>query len=149
MYIGDYFLSEEALWIMVLVICIIVEVATLGLATIWFAVGAIIAWMLALIGASLAVQITIFFVSSFILLYYTRPLAIKVFKIGNTKTNVESIVEKIGIVTEKIDNIKGTGLIKIDGQVWTARSHQDEIIEEDSIVMVKEVKGVKLYVIKK
>jgi membrane protein implicated in regulation of membrane protease activity len=140
---------HSSFWLIILVIGLIIEAITLGLATIWFAFGALVAWILAMFNFHPAVQITVFFVVSLILLYYTRPVAVKYLKLGHTKTNYESIVQKTGIVTERIDNFASTGLVKVEGQIWTARSSNNEIIEKDSIVLIEEVKGVKLFVIKK
>ncbi|TCT14689.1 membrane protein implicated in regulation of membrane protease activity [Natranaerovirga pectinivora] len=136
----------DMLWLIILVLSLLIEALTLGLATIWFAFGALAAWVLSLFGIHMAVQVTVFFVISFVMLYYTRPVAIKVLKIGKTKTNYESIIGKEGVVTEEINNLKGVGVVKVDGNTWTARGKTNEIIERDSVIKVAEVIGVKLIV---
>lgn len=141
--------SITTFWLVVLVLSLIIEAATLGLATIWFAFGALIAWLLAVLNLHLAIQIFVFFGISFVLLYFTRPLAIKVLKIGGTKTNYESLIGRTCIVTETINNMKGQGAVKVDGNIWSARALQEEVIDLDTIVEIKEVKGVKLIVVKK
>ncbi|TCK90569.1 membrane protein implicated in regulation of membrane protease activity [Natranaerovirga hydrolytica] len=133
-------------WLIILVVSLFIEAITLGLTTIWFAFGALVAWGLSLLNVHLALQITVFFVVSFVMLYYTRPIAAKYLNIGKVKTNYESIIGKKGVVVETVDNIKGQGVVKIDGNTWTARATNEEVIEKDSVVTITEVKGVKIIV---
>ncbi|MCT4543359.1 MAG: NfeD family protein [Vallitalea sp.] len=134
------------IWLGVLVICLILEAATLGLTTIWFAFGALVSLLVALLGGSIVFQVILFIVVSLCLLYFTRPIAIKVLKIGHAKTNYESIIGKIGIVMEDIDNLTAKGQVKVDGQMWSCRSLLGDSIEKGVKVRVNEVKGVKLIV---
>jgi membrane protein implicated in regulation of membrane protease activity len=129
-----------------MVVCLVVEISTLGLASIWFAGGALLAMIIALIGGPLWLQILVFLVASIVLLIFTRPLATKFFNQNRTKTNVESVVGKQAIVTEAIDNIKGQGRIVTDGMEWTARSFDSSVIEEGSIVTIEKIEGVKAFV---
>ena len=139
-------LSNEVLWIVVAVVCVIIEAATLGLTTIWFAAGAIIALIFAEFNAPLLVQILAFLISSSVILYFTRPIAQRVLKIGHTRTNADRLLGKIAIVSVKIDPFEGTGQVKVSGKVWSAKSHDDQIIEENSKVEIVEIQGVKLVV---
>lgn len=134
------------IWLAVLIICLVLEAATLGLTSIWFAFGALASLIFSLLGVSIFIQILIFIIVSICLLYFTRPIAVKVLKIGHVKTNYESIIGKIGIVTEDIDNLASMGQVKVEGQVWSCRTLSGMQITKGQKVIVKEVKGVKLIV---
>jgi len=129
----------------VAVIFAIIETLTFGLTTIWFAMGALVAMIAAIIGIGIMGQIFIFLIVSAVLIYFTRPVAKKYLKIGATKTNVNSIVGLIGIVTKRIEPFN-TGQVKVAGQIWTAKSISNEPIEEGKQVKVIKVEGVKLIV---
>lgn len=135
------------IWVVLLVICVVVEIATMGLTTIWFAGGAFIALILAIIGLPSYVQIAVFLVVSLALLFFTRPIAVRFFNKDRVKTNAESLVGKKAIVTGKIDNLKSTGQVTVSGMEWTARGIvEDAIIPEGAIVTVVAISGVKLIV---
>ena len=139
-------MSLSLIWLIVMVVCLVVEISTLGLASIWFAGGALLAMIIALIGGPLWLQILVFLVASIVLLIFTIPLATKFFNRNRTKTNVESVVGKQAIVTEAIDNIKGQGRIVTDGMELTAISFDSSVIEEGSIVTIEKIEGVKAFV---
>jgi membrane protein implicated in regulation of membrane protease activity len=134
------------IWLGVLIICVILEAATLGLTTIWFAFGALASLLISLFGVGIFIQIVVFIVVSLCLLYFTRPIAVKVLKIGRVKTNYESIIGKVGIVIDEINNLAAKGQVKVDGQIWSCRSINGDTIEKSKKVKVLEVKGVKLIV---
>lgn len=135
-------------WIAVFVILVLIEVFTAELTTIWFAGGALIAFVLSLFsGISIWIQLTVFIVVSVVLLLCTRPALIRLMEKRKLKTNVETIPGKTAIVAEKIDNLKSTGSVEINGLSWTARSeNNDEIISVGSTVEVLRVEGVKVIV---
>lgn len=139
-------MSLSIIWLIVMVVCLVVEISTLGLTSIWFAGGALLALIISLIGGPVWLQALVFFVTSIVLLVFTRPLATKYFNKNRTKTNVESISGKQAIVTETIDNLKGTGQIVTDGMEWTARSLDASIIEEGCVVTIEKIEGVKAIV---
>lgn len=139
-------MSLAIIWLIVLVACLIIEISTLGLASIWFAGGALLAMLIAVIGGPLWLQILVFLVTSIVLLIFTRPIATKYFNKNRTKTNVESVVGKQAIVTENIDNLKGAGRIVTNGMEWTARSLDDSKIEEGAVVVIEKIEGVKAIV---
>ena len=87
----------SVLWLAVLAVLLVIEIATLGLTTIWFAGGALIAFLVSLAGGPLWLQITLFLIVSVVLLLFTRPLALKYMNKGVEKTNVDSIPGKSGI----------------------------------------------------
>ncbi|MBP5310782.1 MAG: NfeD family protein [Lachnospiraceae bacterium] len=134
-------------WIVVAVVMAIIEAFTLGLTTIWFAGGAVIAAIFAGFGAPIAVQVIRFAVVSLGLLFFTRPLVSKGFNKTRTLTNSEGLVGKHAYVTEDIDNVKATGKIKVDGMEWSARTLSDGIqIATGALVEVKSIEGVKTIV---
>ena len=106
-------MSLSIIWLIVLVVCLVVEISTLGLASIWFAGGALLAMLIAMIGGPLWLQVLIFLVTSVVLLIFTRPIAMKYFNKNREKTNVDSKIGKQAIVTVTIDNLKGEGSIII------------------------------------
>ncbi len=134
-------------WLALLILCIGVEVLTLGLTSIWFAGGALVAIFASLLYAPVFVQIILFFVVSLVLLFFTRPIAVRYFNRDRIKTNVESIVGRQAIVISEIDNIRAAGQVTVNGQEWTARSYDDKVkLPEGMVVVVKAVNGVKLIV---
>lgn len=140
-------MSEVTIWLAVLVVCVGIEIATMGLTTIWFAGGALVSAILAALNAPLWLQIVAFFVVSLILLYLTRPIAVKYFNKDRVKTNVESLIGRQAIVISEIDNLQGIGQVTVGGQEWSARSVKDDVqLPVGSVVVVRSVSGVKLIV---
>ncbi|SDY77483.1 Membrane protein implicated in regulation of membrane protease activity [Proteiniborus ethanoligenes] len=142
----DFQLTNTMLWLILAVAFGIIEAVTLGIATIWFALGALVAWIFAAFDAPLIVQILAFLLSSGILLYFTRPIAQKFLKIGHTKTNADTLKGKTGIVIENIDNIQGTGQVNVGGQIWSAKTAYNEKIDEGTQIEILDIQGVKLVV---
>ncbi|MDD6035070.1 MAG: NfeD family protein [Lachnospiraceae bacterium] len=136
----------EIIWLIILAVCLISEIATLGLVTIWFAGGALVAFFVALVTDSLLIQMIVFFAVSLLLLFFTRPIAARFYNNKRTKTNVESLVGEYCKVTEEIDNFNGTGTVFLNGLEWTARSKSEEVIPLDTRVKVCAVDGVKVIV---
>ena len=134
------------MWLVVAAIMIIIEIATLGLTTIWFAGGALVSAVVAYYGANWLLQILVFAVVSLILLLLTRPLAVKHLMKNQEKTNAEANVGKKANVTETIDNSQFKGVVLLGGLEWTARSENNEVIEAGSSVVVKSISGNKLIV---
>lgn len=137
---------EPVYWLIALVVLLIVEIITLGLTTIWFAGGALIAFLAAVMGMSTIVQVIIFLVVSFVLLFFTRPIAAKYFNTNRIRTNSESLIGQEAKVTMKIDNFNQQGMVVVNGQEWSARSADDQIIEPEKPVIIVQISGVKLIV---
>ncbi|MBQ9510270.1 MAG: NfeD family protein [Clostridia bacterium] len=131
-------------WLVVLVLSIIVEGATLALVSVWFMPASIVALVLALCNVPLWVQIVAFIVVSVGTLSFLRPVFKKMLKLKTVPTNSDALIGQKGIVVENIDNIAATGAVKIDGQVWSARSAEGENIAEGEVVTVSSIEGVKL-----
>ena len=131
-------------WLIIVIVMAVIEIITLGLTTIWFAGGALVAFIASLLGADLAVQIILFIVVSVALMALTRPLAVNYLKRDRVKTNAESLIGKLGVVKEKVDNLNAQGIVSVEGQEWTARAIDDEMIPLYAVVEVVEIRGVKL-----
>ena len=133
-------------WIFIFAVLVVVELITMGLTTIWFAGGALIALIFSIIGLPVWMQFAVFIVGSGLLLYFTRPIAVKYFNKTRTKTNIEAKIGKQAIVISEIDNLQGIGQVKVEGMDWSARSFNGEPIKVGEVVVVKRVEGVKLIV---
>ncbi len=134
------------IWLVVLAILLVIEFLTLGLTTVWFAGGALVAFLVSLAGGPLWLQLLLFIAVSVVLLLFTRPLAVKYLNKDVQKTNVDSILGQKGIVTATIDNLKAEGQVTIQGMEWTARAKNGNTIEKGKVVRVTAVEGVKLIV---
>lgn len=140
-------MKEVAFWLILLIICIGIEIPTMGLTTIWFAGGALVAIFAAVVGAPIWLQAVIFIVVSLLLLFFTRPVAVKYFNKDRAKTNVESMVGRQAIVISEIDNLQGVGRVTVGGQEWSARSADEQVnIAVGAVVTVVAINGVKLIV---
>ena len=134
-------------WLIALIVFLVIEAVTLGLATIWFAGGALVALIAAMCGAGLGIQVASFLVVSLVLLFFTRPLAVRFLNKDTLKTNVDRVVGMEGVVTEEISNLAGTGKVSLGGNMWTARTENEGgTIPVDAVVTVLRVEGVKLIV---
>lgn len=134
-------------WLIIFVACIVIEIITMGLTTIWFAGGSLVAAISAAFSAPLWLQLLLFVAVSFVLLYFTRPIAVKYFNKDRIKTNVESLIGKQAIVISEIDNLQGIGQVTVGGQEWSARTVKDGItLPVGCVVVIRAINGVKLMV---
>ncbi|MCI5494636.1 MAG: NfeD family protein [Lachnospiraceae bacterium] len=133
------------IWIGLIVVFLIIEIITVGLTTIWFAGGALAALIACGLGLNTVGQSVIFLVVSLLLLFFTRPWALKYVTPHRTRTNYEEAVGQTVRVTETVDNRASTGTAVLNGQEWTARSEADDVvIPKDAMATVVAVSGVKL-----
>ena len=140
-------MNNTVFWLIVLVVLIATEIATMGLTTIWFAAGALVAAIISLLGGNVWWQVGIGLVVSLLLLFFTRPIAVKYFNRERVRTNVESLVGRQAIVISEVNNLQGTGQVNISGQEWSARASSDSVIYPvGSVVNVVAISGVKLIV---
>lgn len=141
---------EAIVWLAVAIVLLVVEIITLGLTTIWFAGGALVACIAAALQADFLVQMILFLVVSVVLLFFTRPVAIRYMNKNRTKTNSESLVGKEAVVLQEINNLKAAGQVQVNGIEWTARAeNMEDVIEKGAIVCIKKIEGVKLIVKRK
>ena len=133
-------------WLIVMVVLIIAEAATVGLVSIWFAGGALSALIAASLGAKPWLQLVLFLAVSAALLLALRPIARKLGHDKDYATNVYANIGKLAIVVEPIDNLRGTGRVMIGSVDWTARSDDGSVIPKGEKVRVLRVEGVKVCV---
>ncbi len=134
-------------WLIAAGVFFIVEMATIGFLSFWLGIGALLAMATSFFVDSIIVQSIVFLLSSTLLIIFTKPLVNKFIKVPKEiKTNAYSIVGKRGIVVSKINNTDGIGQIKIDGEVWSAKSINDEEIEKNTEIEITEIDGVKAVV---
>lgn len=134
-------------WLVVLILAIIVEVCTMGLSSIWFAGGALVSVLAAMLSLPLWLQILLFLVVSILLLVFTRPVAVKYFNKDRIRTNVESMIGRQAIVVSEINNLQGIGQVAVGGQEWSARSEDEAgCFAVGTVVEIVAVSGVKLIV---
>jgi len=140
-------LSMTVIWLVILVVLVVIELLTMGLTTIWFAGGALVATVVSLFGVPLALQIILFLVVSALLLYFTRPIAVKYFNKDRVRTNAESLVGRQAIVISEIDNLQGVGQVNVGGMEWSARTRVDGVrLPVGTVATILAINGVKLIV---
>ena len=134
-------------WLIAAGVFFIIEMATIGFLIFWLGIGALLAMVTSFITDSILIQVIVFVVTSTVLLVFTRPLVNKFVKVPKeVKTNAYSIIGKKAIVVKNINNVEGDGQVKIDGEVWSAKSADDEEISKDTEVEIVEIDGVKAVV---
>ena len=136
----------STVWLALMIVFLVGEGATAAVTTIWFAAGALAAMIASFLGAQVWLQSVIFGVVSVVLLLALRPFIKKYITPKQTKTNIDAVIGKEGLVTQRIDNIAGTGKVKLDGMEWSARSTSNEPVEEGTLIKVDRIEGVKVFV---
>ena len=120
-------LMEPIIWLGVLAVLLVIEGLTTALTTIWFAGGALAAAIAAGIGMGIVPQLLLFFCVSLVLLFFTRPAALKLMRKDTEKTNVEGLLGKKAVVIQKINNLAQTGQVRINDIEWMARTSDDSV----------------------
>ena len=134
-------------WLIAMIVLLVIEGIVPGLVSIWFAAGALIALISALFGAPLWMQVMWFLLVSIVLLVLTRPLANKYVNSRVTATNADRLIGMDCLVTEDVDNLRGTGAVTVDGKTWTARmADQDSKALKGTIVRAERIEGVRIIV---
>ena len=134
------------LWVGLMVVFGILELSTVNLVSIWFVAGSLVAMIAALSGASLWVQIILCLVTAGILLAFLQPFVRKFVSPKKTATNADMVLGREAYLTEEVDNIRGTGSLKLDGKEWTVRSVDQSLLPAGTLVKIVRLEGVKLYV---
>lgn len=139
-------MGEDTLfWLIAFVLLVVIELITVGLTTIWFAIGSLVAILVAELGGNFLLQSGLCLLVSFFLIVFTRPFALKHLNIKRVRTNAQGMVGKPARVTEEVNNIAGTGTAVIDGKEWMARSEQEgEVFPAGTVAEIVEIRGVKL-----
>lgn len=141
-------MADWQVWLIAAVVLAIGEILTAGFFVLWFALGAGAATIAALLGLNIDWQTIIFLLVSFLLVLFTRPIVQRFAhrRDANVKTNLEAIEGKLGLVTEQIDNVVGTGQVRLQGETWSARSVGGEHFAVGTRVTIVGVDGVRLVV---
>ena len=135
-------------WAIAIVVFLGVESMTTALVSIWFALCSVFAFFSALLNASILIQAIVFFVVSVLALVFTWPLTRKYVQCKLIPTNADRVIGQVCKVTETIDNENSKGAVYADGKSWSARSEDGSIIQEGSLVEIKKISGVKVFVTK-
>lgn len=134
-------------WLVLLVVLIVIELITMGLTTIWFAGGALAAALVSIPNTPVVLQVIVFLIVSLVLLFFTRPVAVKYFNKDRVRTNIEGMIGRQAIVVSEINNVEGIGQVNTGGMEWSARSsYHNVVLPVGAVVTVLGVDGVKLIV---
>lgn len=144
--IVDTIMSGQALWLVLMMVFIAVEITTVSLTSIWFALGCLAALISSLFGAPLWLQIAWCLGVSILTLIFTKPLAQKYLNSKTQPTNADMVIGATCVVLEPISNLSETGTVKVDGKVWTARSEDGTVFAPGERVKAVRIEGVKLIV---
>ena len=134
------------IWLIAAGVFLVLEIFTMGFLVFWLSIGCLLAALVSLITDSIIIQTAVFVFSSILLIFATKPLVKKFAEKDNTKTNVYSLAGKKAIVIEDIDWVAGTGQIKFEGQVWSAKTSEQVNIEKGTEVEIEKIEGVKAFV---
>lgn len=144
---NDIALAFMILWFVIILGSAVVEILTMDLTSVWFSIGALVAFLLGLVGVNPIVQLLVFIVVSIALLLSVRPIAKNYFRTNVISTNSDRLVGKVAICTKAIEE-GARGEVKVDGKIWTAIAHDASAIEEGDKVEILAIEGVKLIVVK-
>lgn len=136
----------ELIWMGLLLVFGIGEAITVGLTSIWFAAGALAALICSLAGGNMALQIILFFVVSALSIAAFRPIARKYIQSRVQPTNIDSIIGREVLVTEKISNLHSVGAVNVGGLTWSARSVDNTELPAGTLVRIQRIEGVKVFV---
>jgi len=134
------------IWLIAAGVFLVLEIFTLGFLVFWLSIGCLLAMLISFITDSIIIQTTVFVFSSSFLIFATKPLVKKFTAKDTTKTNVYSLAGKKAIVIEDIDWVAGTGQIKFEGQVWSAKTSEQINIAKGTEVEIEKIEGVKAFV---
>ncbi len=134
------------IWLIASGIFFICEIITVGFLVFWLGIGALIAMLVSFFTSNIIVQMSVFVISSGLLIFATRPLVNKISKKDVVPTNVYSLIGKKAVVTEDIDWVTGKGQIKFEGEIWSAKSKEQINIPAGSEVEIVSIEGVKAFV---
>ena len=138
--------NMPAVWLVLMIILLVIEGVVPGLVSIWFAIGALGGMATAALGGDLWVQIAVFLALSALSLLLFKPLSKKMFLNKVSRTNADRVLGENALVTETVDNALAKGQVRVDGQIWSARSAHDVVIPEGTEVRVLRIEGVKVIV---
>ncbi len=132
-------------WLALVVLFTLIEVFTLGLTTIWFALGSLLMVFLSPLPIPFGWQVLLFLVISSVLLVLTRPVAVRKLRVGRAKTNADALVGTKALVIKDITEFE-KGLVRVHGVEWSAQSVDGSALPQDSICVIERIEGVTLSV---
>lgn len=135
-----------SIWLIAAGVFFVAEMITTGFLIFWLGIGALLAMITSFITTSVMIQTIVFVISSCILIPLTKPLADKFTSKKSVPTNSYSLINKHGIVTMDIDPIEGVGQVKVNGEIWSAKSENESSIPKGTEIEVIKIDGVKLVV---
>ena len=134
-------------WLILSGIFFVFEMATVGFLIFWLGIGALTAMIISFFVDNVIIQTAVFAVTSIALIFLTKPFVKKFAKPGaNVKTNAYSIIGKNAMVTKEIDSDAKVGQIRVGGDVWSAKTENEEVIPAHAEVKVLRIEGVKAIV---
>ncbi|MCR5542718.1 MAG: NfeD family protein [Eubacterium sp.] len=139
-------MSYGTFWVIVAAVTLVIEIISLGLSSIWFTGGAIVAAVIGYMHGPLWLQVVAFIVVSTLLLFLMRPLAKKKLAVGTEKTNTDSLIGRVEKIIVTVDNNAGTGMLKIGDVEWRAVSVDGSVIPAETLVKIEKIEGTKLFV---
>lgn len=134
------------IWLIIAGLFIIIETFTSGFLIFWFGIGALVSMIISIFIEDIFIQTIIFIISSVILIFATKPFVKKFTNSQTISTNINSLIGKTGIVVKEIDNLASVGQVKVNGELWSAKSIDNQIISENTKVEIIKIDGVKLIV---
>ncbi len=141
-------MSSWIIWLIVFIVMLIIEAVTTALATVWFAAGALVAMIMDLCGAPLNLQIIVMaavsVVTFAICMIWIRPKLESLRRANVQRTNADRLIGLEGVVIVPVNPVEGKGQVKVEGQVWSAKS--ESAIKEGTTVKIRAIEGVKLIV---
>ncbi len=138
-------MSLWMIWIIIGIACVIIEIFTPGFFFMSIGMSAILTGLFALVVSNVFIQAIVFIIISFLIFINMKKLSKKIFKTTDKPTNVYALIGKKGMVTKDITKTT-RGYVKINGEIWSAISVNEDDIEKDSIVVVRKVEGNKVIV---
>ena len=135
-----------SLWLIAAGVFFIAEIATTGFLIFWLGIASLIAMITSFITSNVIIQTVVFVITSCILIPLTKPLADKFTTKQSVPTNSYSLINKQGIVIIDINPIEGVGQVKVNGEIWSAKTEDGTIITKDTKIEVIKIDGVKLIV---
>ena len=135
------------IWLILSGLFFIGEIITVGFFVLWLSIGSLIAMIISIFApSSIILQTAIFVISSSILILFTKPFVDKYINKSTIKTNSYSLIGKKAIVITDINSLDSTGQVKVNGDVWSAKTDNEEIIKKGTEVEILQINGVKLLV---
>lgn len=134
-------------WLILAGLFVIGEIITVGFLVFWLAIGSLVAMVVSIFAPDqIVLQTAVFVISSTLLIIFTKPLVDKYIAKKTVPTNFEKLIGKKGKVIVDINSVEGLGQVKVGGEIWSAKTDSEEIIDKGTEVEILKIDGVKLLV---